>query len=123
MPDGAPLPEDVQQHSGIELAKIVDTLVTLRVTTIIGAARVDPASAVAIGSATTVTIDANADQIVASTAINMALGDMTQVLHPDFETKPDLAKLHQDAIATARAVRAETVAILTALAKDVAARL
>ncbi|HUN43306.1 MAG TPA: hypothetical protein VMU81_23680 [Acetobacteraceae bacterium] len=122
MPDGSPLPQEVQQNSGGELLKIVQNLVTLRVTTVIAAARVDPASATNLGAATAVTVDAN-DQVVASTAINMALGDVTQIFHPDFEAKPDLAKLHQDAIATARAIRSETITILTTLAKDIAARL
>lgn len=123
MSDRPPLPSTVQQHSVEKLAQVLDRFVTLRVTTVIGAAHVDPGTAVDPGAATAVAFDGNVQQVVASTTLNMALGDMTQILHPDFEAKPDLAKLHQDAIATARTIRSETVTILTALVKDLAARL
>ncbi|MEO8714193.1 MAG: hypothetical protein ABI369_04190 [Acetobacteraceae bacterium] len=123
MPDAQPLSPSLVSTAMTALEGLVDKLLELRVTTIIGAAHADATKAVNRGTETEITLDAGASQIVASTTINMALGDCTQLLDPAFVEKPEYAKLHQDAVALARTIRAETVAILTTLAKDVASHL
>lgn len=123
MPDPQPLAPTLVTKAGRMLENLVDKLLELRVTTVIGSAHADTTTAVNRGAETAITLDTGAAQLVASTTINMALGDCTQLLDPAFVEKPEYAKLHQDAVALARTIRAETVAILTTLAKDVASHL
>jgi hypothetical protein len=97
---------------------IVDALnglLVLHVTTVIG--HVGRIATSGAGAVTTVALDDSAPK-VASTVINMAIGDITTTYTPDFISNADLMKLHADAIQTARDVRKETITLLkTALSE------
>lgn len=123
MPDAPQPSQNLMTKAAEELESLIGKVVTLQVTTVIATARVDAGTAFNRGVETAVSFDAGTPQLVASTTINMALGDYTQVLDPSFVNKPEYAKLHQDALSTARAIRSETVSLLTTLAKDVESHL
>ncbi len=123
MADPQPLPPTLIQKAADRLERLVDDIVLLRVTTIIGAAHVDAGSATDRQAETAITLDADKPQLVASTTINMLIGDFTQVIDPAFMEKPEYMKLHADAIVTARAIRAETMSLLKSIAKDIEQRL
>ena len=123
MAESQALPPTLIQKATAKLEQLVDDIVLLRVTTVIGAAHVDAASAANRGAETAITLDEDKPQLVASTTINMLVGDFTQVIDPVFMDKPEYMKLHADAIATARAIRAETMSLLKSIAKDIEQRL
>jgi hypothetical protein len=123
MSDTQPLPQNLVTKAAQELESLIEKVVTLQVTTVIATARVDAGTAFNRGAETVVSFDAGTPQLVGSTTINMALGDYTQVLDPAFVNKPEYAKLHEDALTTARAIRSETVSLLTTLAKAVESHL
>ena len=123
MSETQPLSPNLITMAAKQLESLIEKVVTLQVTTVIAAARVDASSAFNRGVETVVSFDAGVPQLVATTSINFALGDFTQVLDPAFVDKPEYAKLHQDAQSQARAIRSETVNILTTLAKEIESRL
>ena len=119
MPDGQQLQPTLIEKAEAMLERVIDKVVTLRVTTVIAAAHTVGDTAVNRDTQTAIQIDPGIAQVVASTTIDMALGDYTEVIDPQFIEKAEYAKLHQDALALARTIRSETVAILRSIAKDI----
>ena len=100
------------QLGGTLLAKlqaVLEQIETLRVTTVIGAVTNGQISEDGEGLKVTFTA---APTDIACTTINMVLGDINGVRSQAF-TDPAYAKLHEDNLAFARAVRGETMEILT----------
>jgi hypothetical protein len=87
----------------------VISLVQLRVTTIVGTASAKFAGSLA--DVTEIDVEA-ADQAVACTTINTALGDCTLIQSPIFITDASYKALHEDAVKSAIAIRADTIALL-----------
>jgi hypothetical protein len=98
--------ETIGQKLLDSLGKLADGLVNLRVTTAIGA--VTASSLTDIANQTQVTFTGEAKE-VASTTINMLLGDCTSVWSQGFVDQQPYAQLHKDAVADARAIRTETI--------------
>jgi hypothetical protein len=101
--------ESIGQKLRDNLGKFADNIVLLRVTTAIGA--VTASKLDDIDSQTQVTFTGEAKEI-ASTTINMVLGDCTTVYSDGFLTNKDYAQLHKDALADARAIRADTIGMI-----------
>jgi hypothetical protein len=92
-----------------QLEKLVDNIVVLRVTTVVGT--VTTTNATDPSTPTSITI-APADQLVAHTAVNTALGDANIVMSKGFLDNEALSKLHTQALADARAIREESTDML-----------
>jgi hypothetical protein len=88
------------------LGKLADNLITLRVTTAIGA--VTASNITEVDEKTTIGFQVEAKE-VASTSINMLLGDCNTVLSQGFADNQSYAQIHNAAVATARAVRTDTI--------------
>lgn len=93
------------------LRKMVDGLLTLRVTTVIGT--VAAVKITDIDTPSQITLSGPADE-VASSSINMLLGDCSTVMTKGFVENPAYAQLHKDSLDQARAVRKETMEMLHA---------
>jgi len=92
-----------------QLAKIIDEIVVLRVTTVVGA--VTATNAADPGTATTITV-APEGQLVAHYAVNTALGDANIVISKGFLEDDALARLHAQALTDSRAIRKESIEML-----------
>jgi hypothetical protein len=115
MSDSAPpLPANSQTASILEkaytqLAKLVDNIVILRVTTVVGTVTATDATDPSLP--TRITVDP-AGQLVAHSAINTALGDANVVMSKGFLEDEALNKLHTQSLADSRAIRKESVDLL-----------
>ena len=105
------------------LAALAEKLVLLRVTTVIGAAKVTLTPLDDGGDKVAVDLGPAADQLVASSTMDMLLGDFTQVFSPDFVSKPDYAALHASALSQAHDTRDKTIAMLKEIATYLAEKL
>jgi hypothetical protein len=91
-----------------KLQQILEKIETLRVTTVIGT--ISEGQITVTDNGMKVSFNATPND-VACTTIDMVLGDITNVRSQAF-TDPDYAKLHEDNLAFARAVRGETMDII-----------
>jgi len=91
------------------LGKIIDEIVILRVTTVVGTVTAEDAADPS--KPTTITV-APAGQLVAHSAINTALGDANVVISKGFLDDDALNKLHTQALADSRTIRRESVDML-----------
>jgi hypothetical protein len=93
-----------------KIIRALENIVTLRVTTVVGPVKIknlDDFNAV-----TEVVLPDDKVLEVASTAINLVLGDITQVRTEKFAQDPAYAKLHDDALVAARSIIADNLATL-----------
>jgi hypothetical protein len=95
---------------------IATNIVLMKVTTVVGTLT-GTVSADDQHKITTITLDP-ANQQVASLSINMALGDTTLLMSPEFIANKDYRDLHADSVKQAREVRAETVALISSMIKE-----
>jgi L-alanine-DL-glutamate epimerase-like enolase superfamily enzyme len=98
------------------LQHIAANIVLLKVTTVVGTLT-GAVSADDLHTVTTITLDP-ANQQIASLSMNMALGDTSQLMSPDFIANKDYRDLHADAIKQAREVRQETVTLISTMIKE-----
>jgi hypothetical protein len=92
-----------------QLAKVVDNIVVLRVTTVVGA--VTAQDATDPSTPTRIAIDP-VGQLVAHAAINTALGDANIVMSKGFLENETLSKLYSQALTDSRAIRKESADML-----------
>ena len=116
-PPAAPL--NLADNALDRLRKMVDGLLTLRVTTVIGT--VAAVKITDIDTPSQITLSGPADE-VASSSINMLLGDCSTVMTKGFVENPAYAQLHKEAQDQARAVRKETMEMLHAAVGMLAGR-
>jgi hypothetical protein len=95
---------------------IAANIVLLKVTTVIGTLS-GAVSADDLHQVTTISLDPTNQQI-ASLSMNMALGDTSQLMSPDFIANKDYRDLHADAVKQAREVRQETVNLISSMIKE-----
>ena len=118
-PPAASGADQLQQKILDRLSQIIDGIVTLRVTTAVGtitAAKID-----SIRDATQVTLATEGEEI-ASTAMNMVLGDCNTVMTKAFIDTPAYVQLHNQAVAEAKAIQQSTMDLLKQAAQAIAAR-
>lgn len=120
-----PLPDDERGESILDrayakLGAIIDEIVILRVTTVVGT--VTAAGAGDVGEPTVITI-APEGQLVAHSAINTVLGDMNVVLSKGFLDDAALMELHKQALADSRAIRRDSIELLRSAIQMIAGRL
>lgn len=126
LPGATPKLPDDERSEGIldrayeKLGKIIDDIVILRVTTVVGA--VTAAGVGDVGEATVITV-APEGQLVAHSAINTALGDMNVVLSKGFLDDATLMELHKQALADSRAIRKDSIEMLRSAIQMIAGRL
>lgn len=123
--DTPPLPDDERGESILDrayakLGAIIDEIVILRVTTVVGT--VTATGAGDVGEPTVITI-APEGQLVAHSAINTALGDMNVVLSKGFLDDAALMELHKQALADSRAIRRDAIELLRSAIQMIAGRL
>ena len=94
---------------GQRLEGAVANLVVLRVTTVVGT--VSAQGADDLHQVTRLTLAADG-QHVASTSINMMLGDSSTILSPAFVENPAYKELHMDSVKKAQEVRDQTINLL-----------
>jgi hypothetical protein len=108
------MPDATVASIGAKLASAIENVLTLRVTTIVGAIQVtdfdnttDKAKIafIAPGANTPATE-------CATTSINLLAGDITQVRTEKFVTDPVYAKIHDDALTAARSIVSDNLAAL-----------
>jgi len=99
-------PSSIGDKLMASLEKIVDGLVLLRITTVIG--EVSNGNIQESANGLQATFDAKPTD-VSCTTINMLLGNCTTVRSQKFADNEVYAKLHQDDVAVGRTVRAETI--------------
>jgi hypothetical protein len=92
-----------------QLGKIIDAIVILRVTTVVGT--VSAGNVTDPMQATTITIEPTG-QLVAHSAINTALGDADLVFSKGFLDDATLTKIHTDALEQSRAIRKDSMDML-----------
>lgn len=119
------LPDDERRESFIDkayakLGEIIDDVVIVSVTTVVGA--VTAADVGDVRQRTVVTV-APGDQVVAHSSINTALGDMNVVLSKGFMDDAALMELHKQALADSRAIRQESIATLRSAIQAIMGRL
>ncbi len=112
-------PVDLADTALDRLRKMVDGLLTLRVTTVIGT--VAAVKITDIDTPSQITLSGPAEE-VASSSINMLLGDCSTVMTKGFVENPAYAQLHKEAQDQARAVRKETMEMLHAAVGMLAGR-
>ncbi len=126
IPGGAQnLPDDARGESILDkayakLGAIIDEIVILRVTTVVGT--VTAAGAGDVGEPTVITV-APEGQLVAHSAINTALGDMNVVLSKGFLDDAALMALHNQALADSRAIRKDSIDMLRSAIQMIVGRL
>jgi hypothetical protein len=108
-PAGNSPTSSILQKAYAQLEKLVENIVSLRVTTVVGT--VTAADVADPSMPTRITIDP-AGQLVAHSAINTALGDANIVMSKGFLEDEALNKLHAQALADSRAIRKESVDML-----------
>jgi len=116
----SPSVSQLQQKILDRLSTVIDGIVTMRVTTAVGsvtAVKVDN-----IREATEITLDTKGEEI-ASTAMNMALGDCNIVMTKAFIDTPAYVQLHNQAMAEAKAIRQNTMDLLKQAIQAIAARI
>jgi hypothetical protein len=91
------------------LEKIADGILMLRVNTVIGT--IGPSTVSTQDDKITVNI-ATQVQEAASTAMNMLDGDCNAVFSKGFLDSPTYVDLHKQSVADARAIRADTMALI-----------
>jgi hypothetical protein len=109
MPDNNDQTSTILTKAYDALGKIIDEIVILRVTTVIGTVTVENAGDPS--QQTKITVDP-ANQLVAHTAINTALGDADIVMSKGFIDDDALNKLHTQALADSRAIRKDSMDLL-----------
>ncbi|HJS85699.1 MAG TPA: hypothetical protein VJ779_09575 [Acetobacteraceae bacterium] len=115
-----PSVSQLQQKVLDRLSAIIDGIITMRVTTAVGT--VTAAKVENIREATEITLATQGEEI-ASTAMNMALGDCTIVMTKAFIDTPAYVQLHNQAVTEAKAIRQNTMDLLKQAIQAVAARL
>jgi len=103
-----------------KLGEIVEEVVVLRVTTVVGT--VTAGGTGDVNTSTTITV-APEDQLVAHLAMNTALGDTNVILSKGFMEDATLAAIHKQAIADALTIRKESIEMLRSAITMVAERL
>jgi hypothetical protein len=98
-----------------QILKVLNSIVILHVTTVIGSASISDADN--SGAVSVVKLDPGGQKI-ANTVINMAIGDSTTIYSQDFASDPALQDIHKTAVQTAHDIRKETVDILKTLFED-----
>lgn len=91
------------------IEQVVANLATLRVTTVVGT--VTAAQADQLHQITDLKLGSEGQQ-VASTSVNMLIGDSSTILAPIFVENPAYKELHATAVAKALEVRGQTIALL-----------
>lgn len=91
------------------LEKIADGILMLRVNTVVGT--IGPSTVSTQDDKITVNI-ATQVQEAASTAVNMLDGDCNAVFSKGFLDNPAYVDLHKQSVADARAIRADTMALI-----------
>ena len=109
MPDNNDQSSTILTKAYDALGKIVDEIVILRVTTVIGTVIAEGAGDPSQQTKITVAPDG---QLVAHTAINTALGDANIVMSKGFIDDDALNKLHAQSLADSRAIRKESMDLL-----------
>ena len=102
------------------LGKIIDDIVVLRVTTVVGTVTATDADDPSKQTRITVAPDG---QMVAHSAINMALGDANIVVSKGFMNDGELKALHAQALADSRAIRKESIEMLHSAIQAILSRL
>lgn len=108
------LPDDERREGILEkiyakLGEIIDDVVIVSVTTVVGT--VTAANVGDVRKPTVITV-APEDQVVAHSSINTALGDMNIVLSKGFVDDAALMEQHKQALADSRNIRKESIATL-----------
>jgi hypothetical protein len=103
-----------------KLGEIVEEIVVLRVTTVVGTVTAQGAGDV--DTNTTINI-APENQLVAHLAVNTALGDTNVIISKGFMEDATLAAIHKQAIADALTIRKESIEMLRSTVQMIAERL
>jgi hypothetical protein len=103
-----------------KLGEIVEEIVVLRVTTVVGTVIAQGAGDV--DTNTTINI-APENQLVAHLAVNTALGDTNVIISKGFMEDATLAAIHKQAIADALTIRKESIEMLRSTVQMIAERL
>lgn len=111
--------ESLLQKAYEQLGKIIDAIVVLRVTTVVGT--VTAANVTDPMQPTTITVEPGG-QLVAHSAINTALGDADLVYSKGFLEDATLTKLHDDALAQSRAIRKDSMDMLRSVIDTILGR-
>jgi len=122
MPDPTPSNDANQsllQKAYDQLGKIIDDIVILRVTTVVGT--VSAANVTDPMQPTTITIEPGG-QLVAHSAINTALGDAGLVFSKGFLDDATLTKIHNDALDQSRAIRKDSMDMLRSAIESILGR-
>lgn len=104
------MPDSTVVTIGAKIAQAIENVMTLRVTTIVGA--IEVTSLDDTNAKTGFKFPNNAAPDCATTSINLLEGDITQVRTEKFATDPVYAKIHDDALAAARQIVADNLAAL-----------
>lgn len=107
---------EARQTFGQRMAEIIENIVFLRVTTVIGTG-VAVQDAEALDKPTRITIQPDG-QKVASLSVNMVDGDSTLVMSQAFVEKPEYRALHDKAVENANEVRANSVALIGSIYRE-----
>jgi hypothetical protein len=91
------------------LEQVVANLATLRVTTVVGTVTAERADQ--LDRVTGLTLSPTG-QLVASTSVNMLIGDSSTIIAPTFVENPAYKELHEAAVAKAVEVRGQTLTLL-----------
>jgi hypothetical protein len=103
-----------------KLGEIVEEIVVLRVTTVVGT--VTAADVGDVTTSTKITV-ASDNQLVAHLAVNTALGDTNVVLSKGFMDDAALMAIHKQATADALMIRKESVEMLRSAIQMIASHL
>jgi hypothetical protein len=93
-----------------KIIRALENVVTLRITTVIGPVKIKNLDE--LNAATEVELPDDKVVECASTAINLVLGDITQIRTEKFAQDAAYAKLHDDALTAARNIIADNLATL-----------
>jgi hypothetical protein len=112
MPDSTSTPaatHPIGQKLLDALGQIADGILMLRVNTVIGTVNHSTVST----KDAKITVDITSDvQEAASTAVNMADGDCNAIYSKGFIDTPAYIEMHKQAVADARAIRADTLTLI-----------